>query len=324
MKPKIMNRLSHLFLSLVLAVAWFAAAQETRAAATEEHAADAPFHFGGKIWRSQKAFIESGARCGTRHVDEIEAEELQRQLEQFLTTRRDSWASRSAGSMPIPVHVHVLNSGAGIENGDIPDSQINAQILVLNEAFGGLTGGVNTPFRFVLQDITRTTNTSWFTMSKGSMAEHEAKGALRRGGPDALNLYTANPGGGILGWATFPWDYIGNASDDGVVILYTSLPGGSATPYNEGDTATHEVGHWLGLYHTFEGGCRRRNDLVKDTPAERSPAYGCPVARDTCRSRSGLDPITNFMDYTDDACMLEFTPNQSTRMDQMHLQYRSQ
>jgi hypothetical protein len=224
-------------------------------------------------------------------------------------------ALRAAGSVSIPTYFHVINKGTGIANGDIPQSQIDAQMSVLNAAYAG------TPYTFVLAGVTRTTNSKWYTVRQGSQNEKQMKAALRQGGKNALNLYSANLGGGLLGWATFPSSYASNPTMDGVVMLFSSVPGGTASPYNLGDTATHEVGHWLGLYHTFQGGCTAPGDSVSDTPAEASPASGCPTGRDTCAA-TGLDPITNFMDYTIDSCMDRFSPGQVTRMDSMGETYR--
>ncbi|XXZ56389.1 zinc metalloprotease [Sorangium sp. So ce341] len=248
--------------------------------------------------------------CATVELSEAERDAV----DQFVRSRVAAGFTVE-GQVQIPVHFHVINKGTGIRNGDVPDSMINDQIRVLNEAYA------TTRFSFVLESVDRTTNATWYTMSLGSTAERQAKRALRKGGPDHLNLYTANLGGGLLGWATFPSDYAAKPSDDGVVILYSSLPGGSAAPYNEGDTGTHEVGHWLGLYHTFQGGCKKTNDGVDDTAAERSASYGCPMGRDTCAG-GGADPITNFMDYTDDACMNSFTAGQAARMSALWDAYR--
>ena len=248
--------------------------------------------------------------CATVELSEVERDAV----DQFVRGRV-AVGFTAETDVEIPVHVHVINKGTGTSNGDMPDSMIVQQIAVLNDAYA------TTRFSFVLASIDRTTNATWYTMGLGTSAERQAKTALRIGGPDHLNLYTANPGGGLLGWATFPSSYRSNPNDDGVVLLHSSLPGGSAAPYNEGDTGTHEVGHWLGLYHTFQGGCAKTGDGVDDTSAERSAAYGCPMSRDTCRA-GGLDPVQNFMDYTDDACMDSFTSGQAARMSSFWDTYR--
>jgi hypothetical protein len=201
-------------------------------------------------------------------------------------------------------------------NGDVSNAMINSQIAVLNSAYAG------TGFSFSLVNTTRTDNEAWYNMSPGSSAESAAKAALKQGGPESLNVYTANPSGGTLGWAYLPSSSLVTSVLDGVVLLYSSLPGGGAVPYDEGDTGTHEVGHWLGLYHTFNGGCSKSGDYVSDTEPERSPAFGCPTGRDTCRG-GGLDPIYNFMDYTDDSCMFEFAGGQTARMQQNWVAYRA-
>ncbi|MFP2898143.1 zinc metalloprotease [Corallococcus sp. 4LFB] len=228
---------------------------------------------------------------------------------------RDVSAKRAVGSVNVPVYFHVINKGSGIANGDIPDSQITAQMNVLNAAYS------NTPFKFTLAGTDRTTNSQWFSLGSGSAAEKKMKSALRKGGPESLNIYSANLKGGLLGWATFPSSYSSQPKMDGVVLLYSSVPGGTAAPYNEGDTATHEVGHWVGLYHTFQGGCNNPGDSVSDTPPEASAAFGCPSGRDTCAG-GGVDPILNFMDYTDDNCMNQFSAGQVARADSLTATYR--
>ena len=93
--------------------------------------------------------------------------------------------------------------------------------------------------------------------------------------------------------------------------------------YNLGDTVVHETGHWLGLFHTFEGGCGLRNGLVSDTPAEAEPSYYCQTSRDTCPA-PGRDPVRNFMDYSYDSCMNHFTLGQVDRMARLWNRFRAE
>jgi hypothetical protein len=255
-------------------------------------------------------------RCGTKDLDEATARAADDYARAMFA---QVGGSRAAGAAPINVYWHVINNGSGIANGDIPISQIDAQIAVLHAAFA------SAGYSFALAGVNRTTNAAWYTATNGTTAERDMKNALRQGSADDLNIYSNNMGGGLLGWATFPSSYASSPKMDGVAILFSSVPGGTTVPYNEGDTATHEVGHWLGLYHTFQGGCSNSGDLVSDTAAERSPAYGCPANRDSCAGKKfpGVDPITNFMDYTDDVCMDTFTSGQVSRIDAQWMTYRN-
>ena len=226
----------------------------------------------------------------------------------------------------INVYFHVINKGSGVANGDVTNAMIANQIDVLNEAYDTDPNDPNVGWNFNVVAVTRTENSTWFNGCYSSTTEMQMKNALRQGSADDLNIYSCNPSSGILGYATFPSNYSNNPKRDGVVLLHSSLPGGTEAPYNLGDTATHEVGHWMGLYHTFQGGCAKNattgGDLVADTPAERSPAYDCNEGRDTCRPLPGPDPIHNFMDYGDDACIFEFTNGQDARMAAQFSAYR--
>ena len=209
---------------------------------------------------------------------------------------------------------------SALAGGYLPTSQITNQITRLNSDFAG------SGYSFKLVSTTRTLNADWFNKAgPGSAQQTAMKRSLRVGGAAALNLYSvgfvSGSGVGLLGYATFPWSYSGNPRDDGIVFLYSSVPGGTTANYNLGRTLTHEIGRkyhsssisssfpighksvltrivlvtrldWVGLYHTFQGGCSGSGDYVSDTPAEASPATGCPSCRNTCTS-AGSDPIHN-------------------------------
>jgi hypothetical protein len=285
----------------------------TLALAETNQPAERPFVWNGVEYVNQGAFVESGRRCATREVDEQEADAVDQQVERWLAQHRLSAVEGGT----IRVYVHVIRKGTARSQGNVAKTKINAQIDVLNQAYAA------SGWNFELVKVTRTTNAAWYTMEPGTFDESDAKLALHSGTAADLNIYTANPGNDILGWSTFPWDYNERPWLDGVVVLFSSLPGGSAAPYNEGDTVTHEVGHWMGLFHTFQGGCSGpKGDRVADTPKEKKPAFGCPLGRNTCTGSAGLDPIENFMDYTDDACMNQFTSGQNKRIDHQYTVHR--
>ena len=256
--------------------------------------------------------IVRGQRCATPSLTAAERREVQAVLRLLGRAK----ARPGGGNLAIPVAFHVIyGERRGVQDGNVPDAMIQAQMDVLNDAFAPHG------YSFTLSSVDRTRDNRWFGGCWGRGAESAMKEALAVDVPNTLNIYTCAPKAGILGYAYLPSSLPEDHPLHGVVVLHSSLPGGSAAPFNLGDTVTHEVGHYLGLEHTFEGGCNEPGDFVADTPAEASPASGCPVGRDTCAA-PGLDPIENFMDYSDDACIVEFTPGQRSFMDQMVAAYK--
>jgi pregnancy-associated plasma protein-A/type IX secretion system substrate protein len=255
----------------------------------------------------------SGRACATPEPSAQEMDNVRAAIDQWRST---NLVSATGGQ--IKVAFHVITSG---NEGNLTDAQIAAQITELNRAYSGYYGGTNTGYTFVLASVDRTKNKNWFKMTPGSGFETQAKQALATDVPHRLNIYSCKPGQSLLGWAYFPDSYPEGDFHHGVVIHYGSVPGGYLSPYNLGGTADHEVGHYLGLYHTFQGGCAAPGDAVSDTPAEATATSGCPIGKDTCAG-GGADPIHNYMDYSDDACYSQFTSGQDQRMDGIVPVYR--
>lgn len=265
---------------------------------------------------------DTAGGAGLRGVDGLLREPVLRGSVAQETPAAARGTATSRFSRRIDVHFHVVMNSAG--DGAVSDRVLNDQITYQNRAFAGRLGGAPAGFEFRLKSVTRTTRNAWFNAGPETSQEAAMKRALKRGGPQDLNVYTTS-GNIYLGWAYFP-DIVGTELEilDGVVIDFRSLPGGEyGSQFSLGGTLTHETGHWLGLLHTFDGGCGTRGDLVSDTPAEREPTAGCPQGKDTCPQKAGLDPIHNFMDYSFDSCYTQFTAGQAERMQEQWNGFRT-
>ena len=174
---------------------------------------------------SMEAFHSSGHRCGSHKskgdVDRDEAEHHEI-LESILSSSSSNLRSRvdtlQIGVVTnVSLHIHVIMSSSGL--GNVSSTMIQSQVNVLNQDFNSVS------FQFEVKSVDYTPNDQWYTMTSGSTAERLAKNALRKGTAADLNLYIANIGGGLLGWATYPADYSRNPKNDGAVILSATLPG---------------------------------------------------------------------------------------------------
>ena len=226
----------------------------------------------------------------------------------------------------IPLFFHVLQTKSG--TGLLPDQRIIDQVTALNSKFK------SAGFQFYIEGIEDVRNDKWFKKcfpvnKKGKMNRKYFKMTKKLAVRPAstINVYTCQPPGDYLGFAVLAGLLPENHKWNAVVLHYLTLPGGPSPWYSRGITGVHEMGHYLGLWHTFHpglagepNGCEGNGDEVDDTPFEAEPAYVCK-ARDTC-PQPGKDPIRNFMDYTDDKCRRKFTRGQKKRMVDMSLYYR--
>ncbi|HED63998.1 MAG TPA: zinc metalloprotease, partial [Planctomycetes bacterium] len=282
-------------------------------------------YYSWEDYLGSNAFRAMSLRCGLPPVDPTLGNKLPPSDCTANHTTISPQYNPSQGQINVQVVVHVIMNTNG--QGAISDAKVQSQIDILNEDFRAIAGsngapGTDTMIQFSLatvdpngnptNGITRSTNNTWFNDS-GQYYNTLAWDTTRY-----LNIYT-NQAGGALGYVpALPQNGIVGSKADRVVILWSSFGRNApiGPPYNQGRTTTHEVGHYFGLYHTFQGGCApvsncyNNGDRICDTNAEGQAHFGCPNSN----SCSSPDPVTNYMDYTDDLCMNMFTSEQTNRM----------
>ncbi len=234
-------------------------------------------------------------------------------------------------TLPVVVHIVSYNGVGWVSN-----QQVQQAIVKLNQGFantGGYNRGAGTDmnirFMLAIKDPSGQSTTGITRVNSPLTNQTEVGGEqglalknLRRWDPDCyINVWVVDYIEGAGGYATYPWWH--NKDEDGIVVRASTFSGGTAAA----STLIHEFGHYLGLYHTFEGGCynwdcNRNGDKVCDTPPDKVTIYSsCTQPYNSCSTdtQSGFlsdqyDMISNFMDYTRSSCLHDFTAGQGVRM----------
>ncbi|PPQ66393.1 hypothetical protein CVT24_007222 [Panaeolus cyanescens] len=250
--------------------------------------------------------------CGTVVTDD-DISEMTQTLERLRIPRQ-----AGIKNYEFDVYFNVVAKNMTTDGGWAPQKHIDDQMALLNERY------VGTGVSWKLVSVTRIISRYWHeTIDTDTPQTDDMYRLFRKGKSTALNVYTVGfYDAGLNGYATLPNGYARFPESDGAVILYATLPGGSS-PNRQGGTLIHEAGHWLGLRHTFQGGCTGVGDGVDDTPPQGEANFGCPIGVDSCPGDAFPDPIHNYMDYTDEQCRTEFTPGQIDLMQRSILAYRA-
>jgi hypothetical protein len=197
--------------------------------------------------------------------------------------------------------------------GLVSTEDIEAQTAVLNSVYNEFG------YSFYINSIDSAVNAGWYYATDSHKYETDPwdnddqfLAMTQAMTVDVLNSinYFWTGASMTAGLGVYPWSFSEEDSRHGIYCANYTLPGGSY-PYTEGYTGVHEVGHYFGLYHTFENGCSNPGDSVDDTPYQSDANTGCPSAPYSCGSN---DDVGNYMDYMDDVCMTHFTTGQQDRI----------